>query len=120
MTPVILACSLLAASFILSAILTAIVRKISLRTGFVSKPSADRYNESVIPLGGGIAIFWTIAIILLTSAAVIKFLLAPGHLDWLGESITIHAVGFLDNINNLLIVIACALALHLVVWIATG
>lgn len=98
----------------LSAILTAIVRKISFRCDFVSKPSADRYSKSVIPLGGGIAIFWTIAIILLTSAAVIKFLLAPGHFDWLGESITIHAQGFLDNINNLFVVIACALCLHLV------
>jgi UDP-GlcNAc:undecaprenyl-phosphate GlcNAc-1-phosphate transferase len=67
----------------------------------------------VIPLGGGIAIFWSIAIVLLAGIAIVKFAIAPGHIGWLGENITIHAAGFLDKIPKLLVVLGCALALHL-------
>ena len=80
---IILAIILLAGSFILSAVLTALVRKSAARLGFVAHPSDDRYHSSVVPLGGGIAIFTTIAIILTAGAITIKFLVLPGRLDWL-------------------------------------
>ena len=75
-----------AASFILSTILTFIARKVAIRHDFVSRPSKDRYSQSVIALGGGVAIFWTIATILLSGCIFVKFLVAPGHMDWLGET----------------------------------
>ena len=56
----ILAIALLIGSIVLSAVLTAVVRKIIVRTGFVARPAADRYHQNIIPLGGGIAIFTTI------------------------------------------------------------
>lgn len=67
----------------------------------------------MIPLGGGIAIFWSMAIVLLAGIAIFKFVVTPGHMDWLGENITIHAEGFLDKTPELMVVLACALALHL-------
>ncbi|MHC4221344.1 MAG: MraY family glycosyltransferase, partial [Planctomycetota bacterium] len=43
-----------------------------------------------------------------------KLLIAPGHLDWLGESITIHAQGFHGKVNQLIIVLICATVLFIV------
>ncbi|HEW79318.1 MAG TPA: hypothetical protein ENH34_05065, partial [Phycisphaerales bacterium] len=73
---------LLLGSFVLSAILTAVVSKLAARAGFVSQPAADRYHRTIIPLGGGIAIFTTLSIIILAAMAVVKLLIAPGYLDW--------------------------------------
>ena len=104
---------LLAGSFALSVILTAIVRKLAARAGFVAHPATDRYHETVIPLGGGIAIFTTLAVIVIAAMAVVKFLAVPGYLDWLGESITLHSPGFLSKIGQLVIILLCVFVLFL-------
>jgi UDP-GlcNAc:undecaprenyl-phosphate GlcNAc-1-phosphate transferase len=92
-------------SFVSSLFLTALAKKFALRTGFVSKPASDRFSERIVPLGGGIAIFVNLAIIILASVAVVKFLAVPGHLDRLGESVTIHTAGFLSQFGRLLIIL---------------
>ena len=96
-------------AFVLSAVLTSIVRRCSIRKGFVSRPSEDRYNRTVIALGGGIAIFWTIAAFVLGGALAVKL----GATGWFGEDVAIHVEGFLSKLNKLFVVMACALALHL-------
>lgn len=101
----------LAGSFVLSALLTAIVRKMSLRSNFVAHPTADRYHRTTVPLGGGAAIFVTLAAFILAAAVTVKFIAAPGHLNWLGPSATIHIPGFLGKINQLIIILLCAAAL---------
>ncbi len=93
---------------------TAVVRKLALGGGFVARPVEDRFHDSIVPLGGGIAVYWTMALFILGGICVVRFLVAPGFADWLGESVTIHAKGFLDKAGGLLIVMAVALALHLV------
>jgi len=107
----ILAIILLAGSFVLSVILTAVARRIAVRAGLVAQPVEDRYHRTVIPLGGGIAIFGTISIVILTAIAVVEFLAAPGYLDWLGRSVTIHTDGFISKLNHLLIVLLVVLVL---------
>jgi len=104
----------LAGSFLTSAVLTAVVRKLALRTGFVARPVEDRFHDSIVPLGGGIAVYWTMALFVLGGTCAVKFLVAPGFADWLGEAVTVHAEGFLDKVGGLIIVMAVALALHLV------
>ncbi len=94
--------------------LTAVVRKLALGAGFVARPAEDRFHDSIVPLGGGIAVYWTMALFILGGICVVRFLVAPGFADWLGESVTIHAKGFLDKAGGLLIVMAVALVLHLV------
>lgn len=64
-------------------------------------------------LGGGIAIFSTVTIILLVGIAGVKFLAAGGYLDWLGEDVTIHAAGFMSKIGQLLIVLFCLASLFI-------
>ena len=109
---VILAAILFAGTFVLSAGLTWVVRKRSLKTGFVARPKKDRFHQSVIPLGGGIAIFWSIAIVLIAGILAIKFLVAPGHVSLFSDSVGIHLEGFLAKVPDLLIILGCAFSLH--------
>lgn len=109
----VLAIALLLTSFLYSALATAIMIKLSKWLGFVARPAQDRYHRQVIPLGGGIAICDCLLLFLLAAILIVKFLIAPGRLDFLSEDITIHAQGFLEKIPQLLIVILCILALFL-------
>jgi UDP-GlcNAc:undecaprenyl-phosphate GlcNAc-1-phosphate transferase len=94
-----------AGSFTLSLALTYLVRKIILRTGFVSRPASDRFSQRIVPLGGGIAIFAVPAIVILGAVGVVKFLAVPGHLDWLGESVTVHTAGFMSQTGRLMTIL---------------
>jgi len=102
---------LLIGSFVLSAVLTAVVKKLAMRAGFVAHPAENRYHQGVIPLGGGIAIFATLILFILAAIVVVKFLAVPGYLNWLGESVTIHTAGFLSRLDQLLIVLLAVLVL---------
>ncbi len=107
----ILAIALLTGSFALSAVLTAVVRKVVVRTGFVARPATDRYHQNIIPLGGGIAIFATILIVILTAIMVVKYLVVPGHFGWLAERAKIDPADFLARINELLVILLCIVVL---------
>ncbi len=87
------------------------MRKLAIRAGFIAPPSEERYNPKPIPLGGGIAIFATLAITFIAAIAIIKFLAAPGHLDWLGNTVTIHILGFLSKVDELAIILLAISAL---------
>ena len=100
-----------AGAFVLSIILTAVVKKSAERSGFVAQPAEDRHHRNAVPLGGGVAIFGTIFIILLAIIAAVKFAIGPGYLDWLGESVTVHREGFLSKIGQMVIVLVCVLIL---------
>jgi UDP-GlcNAc:undecaprenyl-phosphate GlcNAc-1-phosphate transferase len=112
-----LAIILLIASFAVSAILTWLVKNLAMRVGFVAIPAEDRYHRSTIALGGGIAIISTILSFLIAGILIVKFLVAPGRFPSLGESVTInvpvYVAGFLDKINQLIIVLVCTFALFL-------
>ena len=100
-------------ALVCSAILTRCVRRWAVKTDFVSRPREDRYNRNVIALGGGVAIFWTIALFVLVGAAVMKFVVEPGRLSFIDESIAQHTSGFMSKMNDLLVVIAAVFVLHL-------
>jgi len=109
-----LAAALLAGSFALSAILTSAARKLAVSIDFVSRPAPDRYQPGkhrVVPLGGGIAISATLAIIILGSIACVKFLVIPGHLGWLAERANINPADFLARIDELLIILLSVVVL---------
>lgn len=103
-----------AASLAVCAVLTAAVRTQAVRRSFVARPQHDRYHQSIVALGGGVAIFWTLALFILGGAAVVRFVIAPGHLDgWLSPKLLEHTDGFLDRLPELLVVLGVALVLHL-------
>ena len=110
---IILALLLLTTTFVVSAVITAVVKHLALRTGFVAHPTVDRFHKRTVPLGGGIAIFATIALVLLSAMAAGKFLLAAGRLDFLGEAVTIHTQGLLSRTPELLMVLLFMFVLHI-------
>jgi UDP-GlcNAc:undecaprenyl-phosphate GlcNAc-1-phosphate transferase len=94
-------------AFLVSVVLTALARSIAARVGFVAIPTEDRYHRGVVALGGGAAIVGTILSFLTAGILIVKFLIEPGRLSWLGESVTIHTAGFLDKTSQLVIVMIC-------------
>lgn len=102
-----------AGAFLMSGVLTGLVRRWAIRTEFVARPREDRYHRNVVALGGGIAIFWTITGLLLGAVGVAAWLASGRGLTLLGEDILQHIEGFEQKRADLLIVLACALVLHL-------
>ncbi len=99
-------------SFGLSIVLTAITRGLAVRVGFAAHPQSDRYHQSVVALGGGIAIFWTLTLILLGTLAIIY--LKKEDIGQLFPILQPHLEGFLTKKKDLLIVLGCAFFLHLI------
>jgi UDP-GlcNAc:undecaprenyl-phosphate/decaprenyl-phosphate GlcNAc-1-phosphate transferase len=99
-------------SFSASTGLTWLVKNITTRTGFVARPTEDRYHRSTIALGGGIAIVGTILSFLIAVMLIVKFLIAQGLLT-LDKSVSVHTPGFISKINQLEIVIGCIFALFI-------
>ena len=108
----VLAIALPIAAFVVSAGLTRLVRSWAVKAGFCARPTEERYHSRVIALGGGAAIFWTVAIFVLGGAAAVK-LFSSGDIAWLDQSVRIHIEGFLAKVPYLLIVVGCAFWLHL-------
>jgi UDP-GlcNAc:undecaprenyl-phosphate GlcNAc-1-phosphate transferase len=111
---VLFAIALFVGSFASSAVLTAMAKRVAPRVGLVAHPQADRYHHSIIPLGGGIAIFLTLALFLVAGAAAMRFLIAPGYLGWLAERANFHPSDFLHHGGELLVILLCATILFLV------
>ncbi|MEA3227042.1 MAG: MraY family glycosyltransferase, partial [Planctomycetota bacterium] len=112
-----LAIALLTGSFVISAALTAAVKKLALRTGFVCRPAADRYQpdtQRVVPLGGGIAISATLLIIISAAMAFVRFLVAPGRLGWIAERANVDPADFMARIDELAIILLSIITLFAV------
>lgn len=105
---------LLVSSFVLSAALTAAAKNLAPRAGFVAHPAADRYHKTVIPLGGGIAIFATLAVFIITAAAAVRLLFVPGHFGGFAERANIEPADFLGKINQLAVILLGLLVLFAV------
>jgi len=106
---IIVAASLLISSFVLSAFLTAIVKKLAVRARFVAYPTANRYHQTIVPLGGGIAIFTTLFVFVLAGTAAIKF--TTSRLDTLARAANIDPSDFLGKIGQLVTILLCIFAL---------
>jgi len=103
--------ALLAGSFFLSWVLTAVVRVIAVRVGFVSKPVEDRFSRRVVPLGGGIAIFITLAAMLITGAVTVRIFGGSASLAEVAEKAGVEPADFLAKSHQLIIIILCAFVL---------
>jgi UDP-GlcNAc:undecaprenyl-phosphate GlcNAc-1-phosphate transferase len=93
-------------AFIVSAVLTAAVKKLAVKTGFVAHPRQDRFHKEIIPLGGGIAIFATITFFCL-AAIILSETLPQKFTDNTG----VYPKDFAGKTYQLLIIIACSAVL---------
>jgi len=106
---------LTAGSFLTSLALTRLTRVLALRAGFVSRPVRERFSQRTVPLGGGIAIFTTLAVFILAATAAIKFL--PGYFGPLARAANINPADFLGKINQLtIILLSVSLLFALGLW----
>lgn len=99
-------------AFVIAALLTALVRNWAIRIDFCAHPRQDRYHRTAIALGGGIAIFWTIALFILAGIGV-AWLADNGKIPWFDKTLSDQLEGFLFKIPELWVVLASAAALHL-------
>lgn len=98
--------STMAAAFAVSAILTAIVKNAAVKINFVAKPRADRFNKKTTVLGGGIAIFATMAIFAVGAIICVKL-----YPEAVSKNGSFKIEDFLRKINQLIIIICCSGAL---------
>lgn len=80
-------------SFILVYFITYLVRKISLKTGFCSKPSGERWKKERVAMGGGIGVM----VVLLTLLALLDIPLA---IDLGPAFLALCIFGFVDDLVN--------------------
>lgn len=88
------------------------VRRLALKFDFVDKPGGRKVHAKVTPLGGGIAIFWSVALPLLAGAICARFVTLPEpYADYLGGILSqtplllkilgalflIHVLGLIDD-----------------------
>jgi len=77
----------------------------------VAQPAADRYHRTIIPLGGGIAIFATLVFFILAGAAAMKLVLVPGRFAWLAERANIDPADFSGKVGQLSVMLLAAFSL---------
>jgi len=92
--------------------------------GFISRPVDDRFAQRAVPLGGGIAIFLTLAFFIISAAVAIKITALPRtesqvsvsgvqieFLNRLAEKANIEPADFLGKFNQLLALLISVLIL---------
>lgn len=109
-------------SFLITWVMTLVVKRLALRVGFVDKPGQRKIHSNPKPLGGGISIFWAFALPVLVllyvasgwihenspmlKSAESRELAAyaagvrdktPLALTFLAATLTLHAMGLLDD-----------------------
>jgi UDP-GlcNAc:undecaprenyl-phosphate GlcNAc-1-phosphate transferase len=111
--PILLLCVI---SFLLSWILTYVVKRVADSVGFVDKPGGRKIHANPKPLGGGIAIFWAVVLPMLAGLAAANFLQPPAgrHPElaryWSGirqqtplalalliATLALHVIGLIDD-----------------------
>ncbi len=92
---------------VMCGVLTVVIRRLSMKFDFVARPRDDRFHRSIVPLGGGVAIFLTIVIFALSGYfAAFMFRDSAGN-------IAVHAGNFFNKTAELFSILVSALLLHL-------
>ncbi len=99
-------------SFVLSLVLTWLMRRFALRIGFVDVPGGHKEHARPIALGGGIAIFLTVALPALAGVIAAKLSLQSGYTQWLPSLVHAHLEGIASKVGPLAVIIAGAFVLH--------
>ena len=98
-------------SLVVSAVLVPIVRRVSLRAGFVDHPAERKVHRAPMPLGGGVAIFLGVLLPALAGVAVVLILHHGGVPAWLPAQLTDHIGGVLRVMPRLFLVMGGGLVL---------
>ncbi len=100
-------------AFLLSTIATPIVRRLAIARNFVDKPGQRKIHENPIALGGGMVIFWVTLLPILCVACLALLWNQQGAPAGLSEQLSQHIAGLAKRAPAALILVGCALLLHL-------
>jgi UDP-GlcNAc:undecaprenyl-phosphate GlcNAc-1-phosphate transferase len=95
--------ALVAASFVLSALLSGLARGVAPRFGLVDKPGGRKDHKATTPLAGGVAIWLTVVLMVASGALA----LGPGR-AFLPKSLAIHAEGAWERSGELALILGLA------------
>ncbi len=98
---------LLIGSFVVSMLLTALIKTLAPAWGLVAYPSEDRYHRGIVPLGGGIAITFTLISAILGAVITVKYVWIPGRLQSLTQNLALLPQDFMLHIHELMILVLC-------------
>jgi UDP-GlcNAc:undecaprenyl-phosphate/decaprenyl-phosphate GlcNAc-1-phosphate transferase len=101
------------AAFVASILLTIIAKKIAVKFKLLAHPKNDRFHNKIVPLGGGIAIYFTIVAAFLATLALIEYLAANNIMEFCGRDFGEYIAGFANRANELLITLICGGVLFL-------
>ena len=101
------------AAFVVSILLTIVAKKIAVKSKLLAHPKSDRFHNKIVPLGGGIAIYFTIVTAFLAALALIEYLAANNITEFCGRNFGEYIAGFAHRANELLITVLCAGVLFL-------
>jgi UDP-GlcNAc:undecaprenyl-phosphate/decaprenyl-phosphate GlcNAc-1-phosphate transferase len=92
--------ALVVGSFVLSALFSALARVVAPRFGLVDKPGGRKAHRAPTPLGGGVAIWLTVVLMVALGALA----LGPGK-AYLPAAVAIHAGGAWERVGELTLIL---------------
>lgn len=100
-------------SFVIAAVLTPLVARLSGKVGFVDEPIEDRFSSRAVPKGGGVAIFWASVLPIVAGlAAVWHCVSSEVRPFWLPVGVEEHLPGILSRARDALAILVGAAVLH--------
>ena len=101
------------AAFVVSILLTIVAKNIAVKFNLLAHPKSDRFHNKIVPLGGGIAIYFTILTAFIAALALIEYLAINNMTEFCGRDFGVYIVGFANRANELLIALICGGVLFL-------
>jgi UDP-GlcNAc:undecaprenyl-phosphate GlcNAc-1-phosphate transferase len=98
-----LALGLAGGTFVLSALLCALMRRVAPAIGLVDKPGGRKAHAKVTPLGGGVAIWLAVVIVLAIGAEAVYF-----DSEYLPSALRVHVGGLKERSGELLGILGLA------------
>lgn len=103
MTLALVGLALVVASFALSAVLSGLARVVAPRFGLVDKPGGRKAHRAPTPLGGGVAIWLTVMLMV----GLGTLALGPGR-EYLPVAVTVHSGGAWQRVGELSLILGLA------------
>jgi UDP-GlcNAc:undecaprenyl-phosphate GlcNAc-1-phosphate transferase len=98
-----LALGLAGGTFVLSTLLCALMRRVAPAIGLVDRPGGRKAHAKVTPLGGGVAIWLAVIVVLATGAVAIYW-----EASWLPRILKVHGGGLKERSGELLGILSLA------------
>ncbi len=91
---------ILVSSFAVSALMTILSRRLAIRLDLVARPKVDRYHQRIVALGGGIGIFATLALAMLSAMGLALAMNRMDALTSLADQVGLDPKDFLTRCHE--------------------